>query len=118
MVTYVKDAMAAAGWQYEIERASCPMMPWRSGLPWREEPAWPTCIPCGGTGIGPRDITPDVVRPMLTKEIRNRNKIRVKYGMMNPKALLSRAVAGTIGNNLVYTLPGSVEQCMSIWRDC
>ena len=36
-------------------------------------------------------------------------QIRVKYGMKNPGALLSRGVAGMIGNTLIYTLPGSVK---------
>jgi molybdenum cofactor synthesis domain-containing protein len=67
-------------------------------------------ITTGGTGIGPRDITPDVVRPLLTREIPGvMEHIRVKYGMENPKALLSRAVAGAAGKTLVYTLPGSVK---------
>ena len=62
----------------------------------------------GGTGIGPKDITPDVVQPMLDKEIPGiMELIRVKYGMDKPNALLSRGVAGVIGKTLVYTLPGS-----------
>jgi molybdopterin adenylyltransferase len=62
----------------------------------------------GGTGIGPRDITPDVVKPMLDKEITGiMELVRVKYGMQNPNAVISRSVAGTIGNTLVYCLPGS-----------
>jgi molybdopterin adenylyltransferase len=64
----------------------------------------------GGTGIGERDITPDVIRPMFDKEITGiMELIRVKYGMKKPNALISRAVAGTIGKTLVYTLPGSVK---------
>ena len=67
-------------------------------------------ITTGGTGIGKRDITPDVVKPMLEKEITGiMELIRVKYGMKKPNALISRAVAGTINNSLVYTLPGSVK---------
>ncbi len=62
----------------------------------------------GGTGIGARDITPDVVKPMLDKEIPGiMELIRVKYGMKIPGAVLSRSVAGTIGKSLIYTLPGS-----------
>ena len=64
----------------------------------------------GGTGIGPRDITPDVVIPLLDREIPGIMEfIRVKHGERLPSALLSRSVAGTIGEMLIYTLPGSVK---------
>lgn len=64
----------------------------------------------GGTGIGPRDITVETVRPFLTREIPGvMEYIRVKYGSNNPNALLSRGVAGLAGNSLVFTLPGSVK---------
>jgi len=62
----------------------------------------------GGTGIGPRDITIETVRPLLSKEIPGiMEYIRVRYGATNPGALLSRGVAGVIGTTLIYTLPGS-----------
>jgi molybdopterin adenylyltransferase len=62
----------------------------------------------GGTGLGPRDITPDVIRPLLSKEIPGiMEMIRVKYGMQFPNALVSRSLAGLIGETLVYALPGS-----------
>jgi molybdopterin adenylyltransferase len=64
----------------------------------------------GGTGIGPRDITVETVRPLLTKEIPGIMEfIRVRYGAKKPNALLSCGVAGLIGNCLIYTLPGSVR---------
>jgi molybdopterin adenylyltransferase len=64
----------------------------------------------GGTGIGPRDITVDTIRPMLLKEIPGiMEYIRVKYGDINSNALISRSVAGIIGISIIYTLPGSVK---------
>jgi molybdopterin adenylyltransferase len=64
----------------------------------------------GGTGIGPRDITVDTVKPLLSREIPGiMEYIRIKYGEKKPSALLSRSVAGIIGNTLIYTLPGSVK---------
>jgi molybdenum cofactor synthesis domain-containing protein len=67
-------------------------------------------ITTGGTGIGPRDFTPDVVGPLLDKEIPGIMEfIRMKYGANKPAALLSRSVAGVMGKSLVFTLPGSVK---------
>ena len=67
-------------------------------------------ITTGGTGIGPRDFTPDVVKEMLDKEIPGiMEMIRMKYGAEKPAALVSRSVAGVMGRTLVFTLPGSVK---------
>ena len=64
----------------------------------------------GGTGIGPKDITPDIVKPFLDKEIPGiMDAIRMKYGMEKPQALLSRSIAGVMGKTLVFCLPGSVR---------
>ncbi len=72
--------------------------------------AYNLIITTGGTGIGPRDITVETVKPLLTKEIQGiMEYIRVKYGSQKPNALLSRGVAGIIGKSLIYTIPGSVR---------
>lgn len=72
----------------------------------------------GGTGIGPRDFTPETVRPMLDKEIPGiMEMIRVKYGTEKPGALLSRSIAGVSGKTLIYCLPGSVKAVTEYCRE-
>ena len=67
-------------------------------------------VTTGGTGLGPKDFTPDVIRPLLDKEIPGlMEHIRLKYGAEKPNALLSRSIAGVSGNTLVFSLPGSVR---------
>jgi molybdenum cofactor synthesis domain-containing protein len=110
VIKYVKYTMAAAGWKYEIQHDILPDDADALRAALTSSPSADLIITTGGTGIGPRDITPDVVKPLLTKEIPGiMEQIRVKYSTKNPKALLSRGIAGTIGNTLIYTLPGSVK---------
>ena len=64
----------------------------------------------GGTGIGSKDFTVDVVKPIMDKEIPGiMDFIRYKYGSEKPNALISRSVAGMIGKTMIFTLPGSVK---------
>jgi molybdopterin adenylyltransferase len=64
----------------------------------------------GGTGVGPRDVTPEVVSSFCQKTIPGiMEAIRVKYGASKPNALLSRSVAGVADRMLVFALPGSVK---------
>ena len=64
----------------------------------------------GGTGIGSRDFTPDVVKSIIEKEIPGiMDYIRFKYGTEKPGAFLSRSIAGTKDRALIYALPGSAN---------
>ena len=62
----------------------------------------------GGTGLGPRDVTPQAVRPLLDYEVPGlAEAMRAEGRRSTPLAALSRSLAGVVGRSLVLALPGS-----------
>ena len=62
----------------------------------------------GGTGVTPTDVTPEAVSPLIERAIPGiAERIRMANADRVPTAVLSRGVAGAIGQALVVTLPGS-----------
>jgi molybdopterin adenylyltransferase len=62
----------------------------------------------GGTGLGPRDVTPQALEPMLDYSVPGIAEAMRAAGLRKtPHAMLSRSLAGVIGRTLVLALPGS-----------
>jgi molybdenum cofactor biosynthesis protein B len=63
----------------------------------------------GGTGVSPRDVTPEAVAPLLERELPGFGELfrALSYQEIGSAALLSRALAGVAEGKLVFVLPGS-----------
>jgi molybdenum cofactor synthesis domain-containing protein len=73
-------------------------------------------ISTGGTGLSPRDVTPEATREILHKEIPGLGEMmRMTTIQFTPLSILSRATGGIRGKSLIVNLPGSpkaVKQCL------
>ena len=66
----------------------------------------------GGTGLAPRDVTPEATRTVLQREAPGiAEALRADSIAKTPHGLLSRGVAGVVGQSLVVNLPGSPGGC-------
>jgi molybdopterin adenylyltransferase len=65
-------------------------------------------VTSGGTGVHPNDLTPEATRDVIEREVPGlAEAMRAASLAITPMAMLSRAVAGTLGRSLVVNLPGS-----------
>ena len=72
----------------------------------------PLVLTTGGTGLGPRDVTPEATKGILDREAPGiAEAIRADSIAKTPHALLSRGLAGVCGRTLVVNLPGSPGGC-------
>ena len=112
VLEFMNTFCETAGWQANI---LCQVIPdeavqLESALLAAKAAEMDVAITTGGTGIGPRDITPEVVLKVADKTIPGiMDQVRLSCGERNPNALLSRSVATVMGRTLVYALPGSVK---------
>ncbi|MFN2188254.1 MAG: molybdenum cofactor biosynthesis protein B, partial [Candidatus Promineifilaceae bacterium] len=62
----------------------------------------------GGTGFGPRDVTPEATRLVIEREAPGVGEaLRIESLKITPYAMLSRGIAGIVGATLIINLPGS-----------
>ena len=65
-------------------------------------------ISTGGTGLSPRDLTPEALIPILDRRLPGFEQVMMAASLeKTPRAVLSRALAGTVGETLLFALPGS-----------
>ncbi len=71
----------------------------------------------GGTGLGPRDVTPEATRSVLDREAPGiAEALRQSSLAITPFAMLSRATAGLVGRVLVVNLPGNPKAVREEWQ--
>lgn len=75
----------------------------------------------GGTGLSPRDVTPEATRKIIDREVPGLSEEMRRASLQSTRrALLTRAVSGTRGNTLIINLPGSpkgVKECFMAISD-
>jgi molybdopterin adenylyltransferase len=101
------DLLAAEG--YEVERRIVPDERGEIAEAIRElSGSAQVVLTTGGTGMGPRDVTPEATRDVLDRLAPGiAQAVRADSIAKTPHGLLSRGVAGVVGSTLVVNLPGS-----------
>lgn len=74
-------------------------------------------ISTGGTGFAPRDVTPEAIRPLFTREMDGFSIVfhQASLGTVGVSTLQSRAFAGQAGDTFIFCLPGSTGACRDGW---
>jgi molybdopterin adenylyltransferase len=105
------ELLAADG--YDVERRVVPDERERISTALRELAlAVQVVLTTGGTGLAPRDVTPEATADVLDRQAPGiPEALRADSVARTPHGLLSRGVAGTVGSALVVNLPGSTGGC-------
>ena len=87
-------------------------------IEWSDEVGIDLIVTSGGTGLSPRDVTPEATLAVIDKPIPGLTEaMRMGTMKIKPEAILSRAVAGSRGKCLIVNLPGSpkaVKECLEV----
>jgi len=87
-------------------------------IEWVDKDKLDIIVTTGGTGLSPRDVTPEATMKVIEKMVPGLSEA-MRIGTMKhaPTSILSRAIAGSRGKCLIINLPGSqagVEECITI----
>ena len=87
---------------------------------WADSNAFDLILTTGGTGVSPRDVTPEATLRVLDRVIPGFGEVMRSASLAKtPHAMISRAVAGIRGKTLIINLPGSpkgaVENLAAVW---
>jgi len=114
----IRELMAGLGWEVVSYRL-VPDEPEeiKSALiAFADEEKLDLVLTTGGTGLAPRDNTPEATREVITKEVPGLAEAIRSAGLQKtPRAMLSRGIAGIRGQTLIINLPGSpkaVRECL------
>jgi molybdopterin adenylyltransferase len=84
---------------------------------WAANPAIDVILTTGGTGFAPRDVTPEAVRPLLSRVMDGFSVVfhQVSQTTVGISTLQSRALAGQIDETFIFCVPGSTGACRDAW---
>jgi molybdenum cofactor biosynthesis protein B len=84
---------------------------------WAADPDIDVILTTGGTGFSPRDVTPEAIRPLLTRDMEGFAVVfhQASYRTVGVSTLQSRALAGQIGETFIFCIPGSTGACRDAW---
>ena len=116
----IRDLLAAPDYeclQYEVVSDDKEMIVDRLTR-WADKDGVDLIVTTGGTGVAPRDVTPEACLEVIEREVPGlAEAMRSRTLEKTPMAMLSRSVAGIRGHTLIVTLPGSprgVRECLEV----
>lgn len=118
----IREVATEAGWvvvDYRVVPDEAPLI-MRALRDWADSGAVDVILTTGGTGVAPRDVTPEATAAVVERPVPGlAEAIRLKSLEFTPFAMLSRGIAGIRGRTLIVNLPGNpqgVRQALAIIR--
>lgn len=86
-------------------------------IEWAQAGTLDVILTTGGTGVAPRDVTPEATKAVIEREVPGLAEVmRAESLKKTPHAMLSRAVVGIRGRTLIVNLPGSPKGAVENFR--